>query len=358
MTTLNVFNEMPRQIAMLTDVSQQMPYTTEVVSIRNLIRDQELYSNYPEMQRGFIWISKFKQELIDSILRGFPIDALSAYKSCDDTGHTKYFITDGHQRLSTVYAFAKGEFATATCAQSKKYGAFEPMEPGRHFSEMSMQAQEAFKDYRFTINISPLIDEDVMGLQFRRKQNQAPLAQAEKLASYRSLAIDCARLLQDHPIWRNIYLGKDARKQTLQGSLTLIALELYQGYANLASGVIHSLAAGSKDAQISQSLYDAIENHLEILMYVFDGITFTHRAEIIPMYQAIVFLENRGHEFTSSDKGLLTSWFSEVLHGASVARGGFNYPLARMIELRQQHAFWNIHLPRIAEICKASRHAA
>src|SRR5262249_3982454 len=157
------------------------------------------------------------------------------------------------------------------------------IEPGKRFNELSERAKNIFLSYKFAVNLMQDTDEAAMGLIFRRVQHQLPLSMAEKLASYASQAKDFAIQLQDNPVWNDFYIGPTARKETLQGSLSILLLELMQDYTVLDGKRLHDFAAGAKDKQITPALFDAVVSRLDVVMHVFADTTFTHRAELIPM---------------------------------------------------------------------------
>ena len=61
----------------------------------------------PDFQRGLVWKTKQKSELIESILMGIPLPLI--YVKEDEKG--VYLIVDGKQRLSTLFSFINNEFA-------------------------------------------------------------------------------------------------------------------------------------------------------------------------------------------------------------------------------------------------------
>lgn len=331
----------------------QKQRSKEDISIRNLFNDRELYANYPTFQRGYVWPDKYKRALIDSILRGFPIHPMLAYKELDNDGRERYWIIDGRQRLSTVYDFMQGKFRTSTISLGKaEERKLPPIEPGRHFQELSDRARNLFLSYTFVVNVVDGTEKVELEVLFRRIQNQLKLTASERLTSYSSKAKDYAHQLQEHAIWTDFYTGENDRKQLFQGCMMLIALELAQGYVNLNTG-LNDLASGVKDKLITPNLCEAIESRLEVVMHVFAGTAFCKRTTIIPMYQAVMFLEKQGHTFTSSDKGCLTPWLGHVLSEADqTGLMGFSHPIVTLRNINKQQDFWQVQLPLVAEYCK------
>ena len=55
----------------------------------------------PDWQRGEVWDKSKKQELVDSILRGWKLPKFYFVK----TSGVEYEVLDGQQRLRTIYEF-------------------------------------------------------------------------------------------------------------------------------------------------------------------------------------------------------------------------------------------------------------
>lgn len=66
------------------------------------------------LQRGLVWATEQKQELIKSVLKGIYIPPVTCVKVADlnslDYTKTTYQIIDGKQRITTMMSFAKNEF--------------------------------------------------------------------------------------------------------------------------------------------------------------------------------------------------------------------------------------------------------
>jgi len=78
----------------------------------------------PKFQREFVWSKKSTAKLIDSIIKGFPIGTFIFWKTKDELRHIKnignanlpdvptgdyvYYVLDGQQRITSLYAVRKG----------------------------------------------------------------------------------------------------------------------------------------------------------------------------------------------------------------------------------------------------------
>lgn len=96
----------------------------------------------PDFQRGLVWSSKKKSELIESILMGIPLPAL--YVKEDENG--VYIVVDGKQRLSTLFDFIDGKFRLENLAILRGY-------VGKSFSKLSALEQNKIEDYSLIVNV-------------------------------------------------------------------------------------------------------------------------------------------------------------------------------------------------------------
>jgi len=323
-------------------------------TIRAMHLQRDKYNNHPIFQRQRVWTLTMKQSLIDTILRGMYIHPLLAHQRRTETGETCYDIIDGQQRLSTIFEFMEGKFATFSLKErsKKEEPAILPViEPHKHYMQLSVEARSAFDDYILHLYILDDIDNPTVGLTFRRVQNQIPLTMAEKLRSYTSKTTGLAIKLSGHPLWSDWYAGKIERKQNFQGSLYIIMLELLQGYANMTTPRLRDLAAGLKDKDLTDEITQHIFDRLNVVMHAFAGTHFVVREEIIPMYQAILFLERDGYTFLQSDQGILSPWMAQVqsLIGEQPARHGFASPYSQLVYTNKQHDFWEEQTPLLKQ---------
>lgn len=70
-------------------------FTLDQTSIKKLLTIYKL--TIPDYQRNFVWKQSKKQQLLESLFRGFPIGAITLY---EDEG--TYYIIDGLQRINTL----------------------------------------------------------------------------------------------------------------------------------------------------------------------------------------------------------------------------------------------------------------
>jgi len=83
-----------------------MDYLTKTISIKELnelIESQQIDLN-PSYQRNFIWSKADQSDLIDTILKRYPVPSIFLYKKPSGL----FEMVDGQQRSKTIYRFFKG----------------------------------------------------------------------------------------------------------------------------------------------------------------------------------------------------------------------------------------------------------
>lgn len=184
-------------------------------------------------------------------------------------------------------------------------------------------------------------------MTFRRIQNQVPLRPGEKLWVYTSKAANLAAQLMKHPIWTERYLGDTHRKQPFVGSLYVIFLELTHSYPNMTFPRLLDLAAGLKDRDLTEEKQQQMFERLDVVMHVFSGMPFKFKDQIIPMYQAVLFLENEGLVFTQSMRGILSPWMASLEPDQEYH--GFTGLFEQLVYTNKQAEFWQTYLPTVKE---------
>jgi len=148
----------------------------------------------PEWQRQEVWSRSKKQNLIDTILRGWKLPKFYLLKASDDP--EAYEVVDGQQRLVTIWEFFEGELSLAE-ETAKDF-------VGKLYGELPDKVVDAFDDYEIEFDeIEEATEEEVKEF-FQRLQEGLPLTSAEKLNSIHSKLRDYLVRLTQHPFFKKI----------------------------------------------------------------------------------------------------------------------------------------------------------
>ena len=86
------------------------PIQTLLNQIRN-INKRDGIDLQPKFQRGYIWSSDFKDKLLYSIIKSYPIGNVSLRVRTEKNDKGAMFeVVDGQQRLTTIYKFIENEY--------------------------------------------------------------------------------------------------------------------------------------------------------------------------------------------------------------------------------------------------------
>ncbi len=299
------------------------------------------YDNYAEYQRDKVWPYTMKRGLIDTILHELPMPPLFAVKK-----DRKFWIVDGQQRLSTILEYLADGFATSRLREDP---ALSLVEPNKRFSQLSPDAQEIINDYTIQVWVIDERDEASLGALFRRLQQQQPLNLAERLWTYRNEARTQVSTLMEHPFWREIYIGKLTRKRPFLGSLYLLLVELDNGYTSITPPSLRDIATGAREGSLASELIETVWQRLDSMRHLFHGTMVLPMGEVIPLYQAVLFLEKSECDPKKSEEGCLSPWYRDVKEASLQARRtpGQIDLLAKITSSKHQLEFWSYELPKM-----------
>jgi hypothetical protein len=141
----------------------------------------------PDWQREKVWDLKRKQQLIDSILRGWKLPKLYFLK-LDTAG--QYEVVDGQQRLMTIFDFQSNKLQLSE-ESAEEFG-------GATYNELPEDISDAFDDFELDYDeIEDASDEEIKEF-FQRLQVGLSLNSSEKLNSIHSKLRDFCRKTSEH----------------------------------------------------------------------------------------------------------------------------------------------------------------
>ena len=147
----------------------------------------------PDWQREEVWDDGTKQELIDSILRGWRLPKF--YLVLTNNNPEAFEVVDGQQRLNAIWEFFNNELALSPDSDSLTGGA-------RLYRELPDQLADRFDDYEIDYDQIEDASEKDLKEFFQRLQQGLRLTSSEKLNSVHSRLTDFCRRLAEHPFFR------------------------------------------------------------------------------------------------------------------------------------------------------------
>lgn len=153
----------------------------------------------PEWQRGEVWDTTKKQQLIDSILRGWRLPKFYFVKNSED----EYEVVDGQQRLTAIYDFFANELGLAP-ESAAEFG-------GPYYKDLKPKYSDAFDDYEIDYDEVEGATEADLKQFFQRLQEGLPLTSSEKLNAVHSKLRDFCRNLAKHDFLKKSIVVADTR---------------------------------------------------------------------------------------------------------------------------------------------------
>lgn len=148
---------------------------------KGITKSSKILLSHELQRKEGAWNAKQKSDLIDSLLRNYPINPTYAVK---DDG--VFAVIDGVQRLSTIRDFLDSKFALSKNLKPVVINGEEKNIAGLRFKKMDDDMKEALLNSELQIyEITEYTDEDVREM-FRRQNAGTALKPSQKLTSSQS----------------------------------------------------------------------------------------------------------------------------------------------------------------------------
>ncbi|MDL0081840.1 DUF262 domain-containing protein [Helicobacter sp. XJK30-2] len=95
----------------------------------------------PKYQREFVYKEAQRNAVIDTILKGFPLNIMYWVKNVDSSAECEYEVLDGQQRTISICEYIKGSFSIQWNDKSQ------------YFHTLSKDLQEKFLDYKLDVYV-------------------------------------------------------------------------------------------------------------------------------------------------------------------------------------------------------------
>lgn len=145
----------------------------------------------PDWQREPVWDRAKKQQLIDSILRGWKLPKFYFVKTSED----EYEVVDGQQRLEAIYEFFSNDLPLSDSSTSEF--------AGEYYKNLPPRLSDAFDDFEIEYDEIEDSTEEELKQFFQRLQAGLPLTSSEKLNAVHSKLRDFCKKTAEHPFFRN-----------------------------------------------------------------------------------------------------------------------------------------------------------
>lgn len=159
-------------------------------AIDKIFRRRDRYE-IPDWQREKVWPTEKKQNLIDSILRGWKLPKFYFLQLSEQ----EFEVVDGQQRLTAIFEFFENELELSK-QSAKEFR-------GSYYRDLSSQVADRFDDFEIEFDLIEDADERELKEFFQRLQEGLPLTSSEKLNSVHSKLRDYCRTMAGHKFFSN-----------------------------------------------------------------------------------------------------------------------------------------------------------
>ncbi len=276
----------------------------------------------PEWQRGEVWSDERKQELIDSILRGWKLPKFYLLKITED----QFEVVDGQQRLTAVYEFFSNELSLSE-ESAKSFGGF-------FYKDLTPKFSDAFDDFEIEFDLIEDASEEELKQFFQRLQQGLPLTSSEKLNSVHSKLRDfCHSRAKKHEFFKDSICVADTRLGHFDILTKAVALEVEGMESGLRFEDLKSVFGAQKNFSATSAVGKRIDRALEFLRIAFPRETAALKNRTI--VQSVLTFAARLVE-TGHSKGLervvakfVGKFLSELKTQVELGQGATDYDYIR-----------------------------
>lgn len=190
-------------------------------NITNQIKKENILLKHRLQRREGQWNRQMKSDLIDSLLRGYPINPTYTVK---DDG--KLYTIDGVQRFSCIRDFRNDGFPLSKTLDSVMINGVEKEIAGKKFSKLDEDVQEALLSSELQVyEITEYTDKDIREM-FRRQNSGKPLNSVQKSTAMQSEELsNVIASLSSHSLFEKV-LTPAQLKSSVDASIVIEVLML------------------------------------------------------------------------------------------------------------------------------------
>ena len=214
----------------------------------------------PDWQREEVWNKPRKQQLIDSILRGWRLPKLYFLLTNDEP--EEFEVVDGQQRLLAIWEFFDNELSLSPDSDAVTGGA-------RLYRDLPDQLSDRFDDYEIDYDQIEAADDEELKEFFQRLQQGLPLTSSERLNSVHSKLRNFCRQLSRHEFFTHKTSVSPRRYGYFDIVAKIAALEIEGLTAGLRYDDLKSTFEAQKEFSDSSSIAKRLCQMLDTLDLVF-----------------------------------------------------------------------------------------
>lgn len=275
----------------------------------------------PDWQRGEVWSTSKKQQLIDSILRGWRLPKFYFVKYEDD----EYEVVDGQQRLVAIYEFFSNELPLSD-ETSADFG-------GPLYRDLKPRHSDSFDD--FEIDYDEIVDasEEELKKFFQRLQQGLPLRSSEKLNAVHSKLRDYCKKQAQHIFLSERVSVANTRFAHFDIITKVAAVEIEGLDAPLRFDDLKAVFESQASFSANSAIGKRIRNALDFLELAFPTSepTLKSRAVVqtITTFACKLIETGRAKGLEATFSNFVISFLKELAHQVELGQGATDYDYIR-----------------------------
>lgn len=203
-----------------------MDFTCKTRAVSSFAKEMQKgkYNTHHKLQRKEgQWSNRQRGELIDSLLRSYPIDPIR----CEVKDDGIFYIFDGVQRSTNICSFLNGDYSLPRNLKPVMIDDKEYEIAGKKFAKLDEAVQDKIRNSEIQVYLfTNCTDEDIREM-YRRQNNGKSLSNTQKRTAIESDQLsDIVFTLADHPFFDKILtktqLKRDVSRDLIRETLMLI----------------------------------------------------------------------------------------------------------------------------------------
>ena len=192
-----------------------MDFTCKTRAVSSFVKEvaKKKYNMKHKLQRKEgQWNNIQRGELIDSLLRSYPIDPIR----CEVKEDGIYYVFDGVQRSTNVCGYINDEYKLPKTLKPVTIDGVEYEIAGKKFSQLDEAVQDKIKTSEIQVYLFTNCTDDDIREMYRRQNNGKGLTSTQKRTAVECTAVsDIVFSLADHPFFEKL-LSKTQLKRDVQ----------------------------------------------------------------------------------------------------------------------------------------------
>jgi hypothetical protein len=273
----------------------------------------------PEWQRGEVWKTERKQQLVDSILRGWKLPKFYFVKLDDDD----YEVVDGQQRLTAIYEFFANELPLSEESASE-FG-------GSYYKDLKQRVSDAFDDFEIEYDEIEEASEEEIKQFFQRLQQGLPLTSSEKLNSVHSKLRDFARSLVKHSFFTTSIAVTNTRLAHFDVAAKVAEIEIEGIDSGLRFDDLKEIFEAQKSFSATSAVAKRIKGALDFLATAFQSreASLKNRTVVQSVITFVSIETGRSSGLEPKVNKFVGHFMHELVHQVELGQSGTDFDYIR-----------------------------